>query len=214
MNIITKYNHIEVVGRMVDGLTFSHTTHFEDVYTFTVAVERRSGTVDMLPVAVIASTINGILVPGQKLRLTGEIRTYIRRNRENGTAHHIVQLFANKIEPTGEDDNNRVELNGAICKPPIFRTTPFGREICDFMLAVNFDHGKSAYIPCIAWGKFARLVSMLNVGEKVALTGRFQSRQYMKVLEDGCSTEVRTAYEVSVADLCKGGANYVSNGKQ
>lgn len=212
MNIITKYNHIEVVGRMVDGLTFSHTTHFEDVYTFTVAVERRSGTFDMLPVAVIASTINGVLVPGQKLRLTGEIRTY-NRKKEEGKASHIVQLFANKIEPTGEDDNNRVELNGAICKPPIFRTTPFGREICDIMLAVNFDHGKSAYIPCIAWGKYARLVSMLDVGEKVALTGRFQSREYLKVLEDGSSVKM-TAYEVSVDDLRKGGANYVSNGKQ
>lgn len=212
MNIITKYNHIEVVGRLVDGLTFSHTSHDEDVYTFTISVERRSGTADLLPVAVTASTINGILVPGQKLRLTGEIRSY-NRKMEGGKARHIVQLFATKIETTGDEDNNRVELNGNICKQPIYRTTPFGREICDFMLAVNRDYGRSDYIPCIAWGKYARLVSMLNVGETVALSGRFQSRKYLKVHEDGSSAEM-SAYEVSVADLRKGGVSYVSNGKQ
>lgn len=208
MNIITNYNYIEVVGRLVDGLTFSHSTHDEDVYTCTVAVERLSGTVDLLPVCVTASTINGVLAPGQKLRVCGEIRTY--RKIENGKRRHIVQLYANKIESTGDADMNQVELNGTICQPPVFRRTPFGREICDFMLAVNRSHGKSAYIPCLAWGDTARLVSMLNAGETVALKGRFQSRQYVKQHpDDGGPAVTKTAYEVSVSNLCKGGAGYV-----
>jgi len=135
------------------------------------------------------------------LRLTGHIRT--RNKLENGRKRHIVELYVHKIENAdGDTDANSVHLTGNICKPPTYRPTPSGREICDLILAVNHSNGKTDYIPCIAWGRYARKASKWKVGDTVKLTGRFQSREYDKLLPDG-SHEIRTAYEVSASHIYK-----------
>ena len=118
-----------------------------------------------------------------------------------GAGRLLLTAFAQHLHPVDEDQNpNTVALAGALCKPPSFRTTPFGREIADLMLAVNRSYGKSDYIPCIAWGRTARFAAGLSVGDRIQLQGRFQSRVYQKQLPDGAVQE-RTAYEVSVSRL-------------
>lgn len=197
-------NIVEVVGRMHGDLYVHHTIDGEAFLNGTIAVQRSSGTVDYLPITITEKllTMNGMprSLSGQALRLTGEIRSY--NKMIGGKSRLLTPLYVRQIAyATDIDDTNRVELYGAICRPPSYRTTPFGRNICDLLLAVNRGYGKSAYIPCVVWGKNARAVRRLHVGDKLRLIGRFQSREYVKVLEDG-SAEGRTAYEVSVKEIC------------
>lgn len=138
---------------------------------------------------------------GQRLCVDGQVRSYniVHENKSK----LVLQLFAKEVylAESGLPDENSIYLQGFVCKKPIYRVTPFSREITDLLLAVNRAYGKSDYIPCICWGRNARYCENLEVGQFMSITGRLQSRQYQKKLEDG-SLEERTAYEVSVAKLC------------
>ena len=193
-------NRMTACGRLERAPELSHEVMNEPFYTGTLLVKRLSGAVDRLPVTLPGKLIAESGVPLDSLLLmTGQVRSY--NKVIEGAGRLMITLFAQSVTPTNDNETlNRVELCGALCKPPSFRTTPFGREIADLMLAVNRSYGKSDYIPCIAWGRTARFASGLNVGDHVQLQGRFQSRVYQKQLPDGTVQE-RTAYEVSVSRL-------------
>ena len=187
-------------GRLEESLTISHEVMNEPFYAGTLLVKRLSGAVDRLPVTIPGKLLAVSEVDYNKLMLmSGQVRSY--NKVVDGSGRLMVTLFVQSMAETAENDTmNKVTLTGVLCKPPIYRSTPFGREICDMMLAVNRAFGKSDYIPCIAWGRTARFASGLNVGDHVQLQGRFQSRVYQKQLPDGTVQE-RTAYEVSVSRL-------------
>ena len=193
-------NRIIAVGRLEGGLELSHEVMNEPFYTGTLLVKRLSGTVDRLPIT-IPGKLMGLLpeAEGSQLLATGQVRSY--NKVIDGVGRLMVTLFAQSIAPSPDNDTlNKVALTGALCKPPIYRSTPFGREICDMMLAVNRAFGKSDYIPCIAWGRNAQYASRFAVGDSVRLTGRLQSREYQKQLPDGTVMN-RIAYEVSISRL-------------
>ena len=189
-------NRIVAVGRLDGALELSHEVMNEPFYTGTLLVRRLSGAVDRLPVT-IPGKLMGMLPEdrSRQLMLTGQVRSY--NKVVEGAGRLMVTLFAQSISESPDNDTlNKVTLTGALCKPPIYRSTPFGREICDMMLAVNRAFGKSDYIPCIAWGRNAQYASRFNVGDRVRLTGRLQSREYQKQLGSG-EYLLRNAYEVS-----------------
>ncbi len=193
-------NRIVAVGRLEGELELSHEVMNEPFYTGTLLVRRLSGTVDRLPVTIPGKLM--ALLPqdmGAQLLMTGQVRSY--NKVIDGAGRLMVTLFAQSIALSPDNDTlNKVSLTGALCKPPIYRSTPFGREICDMMLAVNRAFGKSDYIPCIAWGRNAQYASRFAVGDSVRLTGRLQSREYQKLLENGEYLS-RNAYEVSCFTL-------------
>ena len=193
-------NRIVAAGRLEESLTISHEVMNEPFYAGTLLVKRLSGAVDRLPVTIPGKLLAVSEVDYNKLMLmSGQVRSY--NKVVDGSGRLMVTLFVQSMAETAENDTmNKVTLTGVLCKPPIYRSTPFGREICDMMLAVNRAFGKSDYIPCIAWRRTARFASGLNVGDHVQLQGRFQSRVYQKQLPDGTVQE-RTAYEVSVSRL-------------
>jgi len=197
-------NFIEVGGCVLSDLVFSHEIYGEGFYRFDVEVERLSGTADALPVTVSERIIDKeAMKPGQLVLIRGQIRSYnnyVEADRKNKL---VLTIFARDIELLGEAIDtkpNDVFLNGYLCKPPIYRTTPFGREIADLLVAVNRSYNKSDYIPCIAWGRNARYAGRLTVGDNIRLWGRMQSRQYQKRKDDGEVLE-KTAYEVSTAKI-------------
>lgn len=193
-------NRIIAVGRLDGELELSHEVMNEPFYTGTLLVKRLSGTVDRLPIT-IPGKLMGLLpeVEGSQLLATGQVRSY--NKVIDGAGRLMVTLFVQSLALSPDNDTlNRVTLTGALCKPPIYRSTPFGREICDMMLAVNRAFGKSDYIPCIAWGRNAQYASRFSVGDRVRLTGRLQSREYQKLLENG-EYMLRNAYEVSCFTL-------------
>ena len=197
-------NYIEVGGIVLSDLEFSHEIYGEGFYRFDVEVERLSGTADALPVTVSERIIDrASMKPGQLILIRGQIRSYnnyVEADRKNKL---VLTVFARDIELLDapmDPSPNDVFLNGYLCKPPIYRTTPFGREIADLLLAVNRSYNKSDYIPCIAWGRNARYAGRLTVGDNVRLWGRMQSRQYQKRKDDGEVLE-KTAYEVSTAKI-------------
>lgn len=193
-------NRIIAAGRLEGAPVLSHEVMNEPFYTGTLAVRRLSGAVDRLPVTLPGKLLACVpAAEGQLLTVSGQVRSY--NKVVDGAGRLMVTLFVQSLSEARESDTlNKVTLVGALCKPPIYRSTPFGREICDMMLAVNRAFGKSDYIPCIAWGRNARFVKNLSVGDKVAISGRIQSREYQKRLSE---TDVRTmtAYEVSVSKL-------------
>ena len=193
-------NRIIAVGCLEGELELSHEVMNEPFYTGTLLVKRLSGAVDRLPVTIPGKLL-GVLPQARdrQLMVTGQVRSY--NKVVDGAGRLMVTLFAQSIVESGDNDTlNKVSLVGALCKPPIYRSTPFGREICDMMLAVNRAFGKSDYIPCIAWGRNAQYASRFNVGDRVRLTGRLQSREYQKLLENG-EYMARNAYEVSCFTL-------------
>ena len=155
-------------------------------------------------VVTISEKLLGIveILPGREIEVSGQFRSYNNYSGEGSKL--ILTLFVHDIKETDEfsdvENPNRIYLNGYICKLPVYRTTPFGREITDIILAVNRPHGKSDYIPCICWGRNAKYASTLQVGDNIEITGRIQSREYQKKLEDGNSI-TKTAFEVSVSKL-------------
>lgn len=165
----------------------------ETFYEFDVSVKRESGTEDIIPVNV-SEILAGKVCVGNTICLGGQIRTY--NKQVDGKSRLIVVFFA-LDKYSYEGDVNSVELTGYFCKQPQHRITPLGRDICDVLLAVNRDRGKSDYIPLIVWGRTARHIGTLDVGQHTTVTGRFQSRVYQKAAPDGKVIE-RTAYEVSV----------------
>ena len=192
-------NRIIAVGRLDGELELSHEVMNEPFYTGTLLVKRLSGTVDRLPVTIPGKLMGLLPEENSQIMATGQVRSY--NKVVDGSGRLMVTLFAQSIVPSPDNDTlNRVSLTGALCKPPIYRSTPFGREICDMMLAVNRAFGKSDYIPCIAWGRNAQYASRFAVGDRVRLTGRLQSREYQKLLESGEYLS-RNAYEVSCFTL-------------
>ena len=193
-------NYLRLSGIINQSPTYGHEVFGEKFYYATLSVPRLSGAEDLLPITLSERLMEGIpLDIGMPLTLEGQLRSY--NKVIEGAGRLLITAFAQRIlPPDGEENPNQVQLQGALCKPPSYRTTPFGREIADLMLAVNRAYGKSDYIPCITWGRTARCASHLHVGDKVTLMGRFQSRAYQKQLADG-SVITKMAYEVSVGRL-------------
>lgn len=194
-------NIIHLRGEICQNLQFGHELFGEQFYTTTLRVPRLSGAEDFLPITLSERLLlSEPLTTGSTLCMEGQLRSY--NKVIEGSGRLLITAFAQRILSSEEDEENpnRVQLTGALCKPPSYRTTPFGREIADLMLAVNRSYGKSDYIPCITWGRTARYAANLRIGDKVQLVGRFQSRAYQKQLPDG-TTLNKVAYEVSVSRL-------------
>lgn len=195
-----KNNKVYVSGEIVSDSTFSHEVYGEGFYEFFVKVMRLSGQADILPITVSERLIaGGELQKGKHISAIGQFRSY--NKIENGKSRLMLTVFVRELVDEDPDRNpNNVLLSGYICKPPVYRTTPFNREIADVLVAVNRAYNKSDYIPCIAWGRNARFVKSLAVGDRIAVSGRIQSREYQKKLSE---TESKTmvAYEVSVSKL-------------
>jgi len=204
-------NYLTLVGKVTGEKRFSHEIYGESFYVFDLSVARLSGNADIIPVTVSERLIKDeMLKEGNNLLVKGQFRSY--NSYENERNRLILTVFAKdviEVEENEEEENemakkdmitNEVVLVGYICKKPIYRQTPFGREISDILLAVNRAYNKSDYIPCIAWGRNARFCQDLEVGTQVKIVGRVQSRTYEKKFEDG-TVEQRVAYEVSVGSL-------------
>ncbi len=203
----TENNYLVLVGNIVSEKTFSHEIYGESFYLFNLEVARLSGNEDIIPITISERLIaNFDLEIGKKVVVEGQFRSY--NSYENERNRLVLTVFAKdifdyKAEQEDQKDNktsNEVVLNGYVCKKPIYRQTPFGREIADILLAVNRAYNKSDYIPCIAWGRNARFCENMEVGTEVKIIGRVQSRTYEKKFEDG-RVEQRVAYEVSIGSL-------------
>lgn len=194
-------NRAYVYGRVISEPVFSHEILGEEFYDVTLAVQRLSGQEDEIPVTV-SDRLMKPAAPrvGDCLGVSGQVRSY--NKIVNGKSKLILRVFARETDSGDAENPNVVELEGFVCKPPVYRTTPFKREICDLLIAVNRAYGKSDYIPAIAWGRNARYAGEFSVGDRISATGRIQSRLYQKVLPDG-SLEQRVAYEVSLAQIEK-----------
>lgn len=194
-------NLAELCGAVLSELRFSHKTYGEIFYTFVLGIERRSGYIDEINIMVSERLIfEQTLRINDFVEIKGQVRTY--NEFAEGKNKLNVVVFAKEIylsENFGYNENY-VYLEGFLCKQPLKRTSPLGRDICDLMLAVNRMYNKSDYIPCIAWGRNAGYAEQLEVGTKLAIEGRIQSREYKKKFEDG-TAQMRRAYEVSVVKL-------------
>ncbi len=199
-NNAEKNNKVCVTGEIVSDATFSHEIYGEGFYELFVKVMRLSGQADVLPVTISERLIRGNdLKKGSRISALGQFRSY--NKLENGRSRLMLTVFVRElVEETPARNPNSIVLSGYICKPPVYRTTPFNREIADLLIAVNRAYNKSDYIPCIAWGRNARFVQNLRVGDRVALSGRIQSREYQKRLSE-TEAVTMTAYEVSVSKL-------------
>ena len=201
MNYVTdKNNKVYLQGEIVSDATFSHEVYGEGFYEFFVRVVRLSGQADILPVTLSERLIQGAeLCKGKSICALGQFRSY--NKIENGKSRLMLTVFVRELLGELPSKNpNSILLSGYICKPPVYRTTPFNREIADVLIAVNRAYNKSDYIPCIAWGRNARIVKNLGVGDRIAVSGRIQSREYQKKLSE-TEMKIMTAYEVSVSKL-------------
>ena len=195
----TEHNALTLCGVIETEPTLDHEVFGEHFYRLDVSVPRLSGAQDILPVTISERLMNSQVTPGVRVGIVGQLRSY--NKVMGGAGRLLLTAFVQRLVAPDETENpNLIRLTGAICKPPAFRTTPFGREITDLMLAVNRAFGKSDYIPCIAWGRTARYAAGLHVGDKLEVQGRFQSREYQKQMPDG-SVINRVAYEVSLSRL-------------
>ena len=187
-------NHITLTGALASAPEYSHSNHGRRFYSFYLEVSRLSGAIDRLQILaseeLLASTC---VTEGEALTVEGQIRSF--NNRAPRGRKLIISVLAETIAVTDGPHANQVILQGVICKEPVFRRTPLGREICDVMLAVNRPYHRADYLPCILWGRCAQEVSDYPVGTVLSITGRLQSREYLKVI-DGAA-EQRTAYEIS-----------------
>lgn len=192
-------NKAIIAGRVAQTLTIDHVLFGERFYSTQICVPRLSGTVDILPVTIPERICSKLPEAGDTIRVEGQIRSYNKHTEEKNRL--IITLFCHSLEFVDETvSENRIDINGYICKEAIFRTTPFLREICDIIVAVNRSYNKSDYLPCIAWGRNAVFAKNLQIGTQVKISGRFQSREYVKRLDEQ-TEEVRTAYEISCSTL-------------
>ncbi|HLR35532.1 MAG TPA: single-stranded DNA-binding protein [Tissierellales bacterium] len=199
-------NTVTLVGKVTTEKEFTHEMYGEGFYRFSLEVPRLSDSIDILPVTISERLlVNLDIKPGDYVVIKGQLRSY-NRYIENSNKL-VLTIFARDIYLPQEIEleellkkPNEIYLDGYICKPPIYRTTPFGREITDLLIAVNRPYNKSDYIPTIAWGRNARFCEKLLVGDHIRLWGRIQSRKYQKKLSDG-EVESRVAYEVSISKL-------------
>lgn len=199
-------NKISLVGEVISSPKLSHETHNEKFYTVKVDVKRLSGDIDTLEI-IISEKLYDIekIELGTRYYIEGEIRSYNYYVSESERRKLVINIFAKNLSIAEETDDeclNNFELVGHICKKPIYRKTPFDREISDILLAVNRLYGKSDYLPCIAWGRNAKFASTLEIGDKIKITGRMQSRQYTKKINDN-EEEKKIAYEMSIITLEK-----------
>ena len=203
MDKLLENNNVELVGEIVSDFRFSHEVYGERFYLVDVAVKRMSETIDYLPLLIseylIDVNTNHI---GEIIHVTGQFRSY---NRHEELKNRLVlSVFVLEIEfieeETEEMKSNQIILDGYICKDPIYRKTPLGREITDLLVAVNRSYGKSDYIPCICWSRNARHASGLPLGTHLKITGRIQSRDYIKHHSNG-EEEERRAYEISASRI-------------
>lgn len=192
-------NEARLIGFVESQLEYSHELHGESFYKVIIASDRLSENKDEIITTISERLIADIdLEIGTKVEIKGQFRSYNNYSGEGSKL--ILTLFAKDVQLTDEECDNEIFLNGYICKPAVFRTTPFGREIADILLAVNRAYGKSDYIPCIAWGRNAKFAELLPVGSNIKVWGRMQSRKYQKKIDEETTIE-RTAYEVSVSKL-------------
>ena len=202
---IIENNQVTIMGKVATEFSFSHEVFGEGFYMVEVEVKRLSNSEDRIPLMISERLIDVTQdYTGEYIMVHGQFRSYNRHEEQKN--HLVLSVFVREIsfmeeEPDGTKTNS-IWLDGYICKEPIYRKTPLGREIADLLLAVNRPYGKSDYIPCICWGRNARYASGFEVGEHVQLLGRIQSREYVKRISD-TETEKRVAYEVSVSKLEK-----------
>lgn len=201
MEQILDENRAVLTGAVLTEPEFSHKTYGESFYIITLGVTRKSGYEDCIPLMISEKLLCGYeMNAGDMVTVSGQVRTY---NRQCGGRNHLmIVVFVKSWDyvPECTEMENEVLLEGYICKETIRRTSPLGRELCDIMLAVNRMYNKSDYIPCIAWGRNAIYAGELNVGDKIYIEGRLQSRTYRKYDEYGMPTE-KIAYEVSVTHM-------------
>lgn len=203
---VIENNRVCIIGEIVSEFTFSHEVFGEGFYIANVSVNRLSDMVDVIPLMISERLIDVTKdYRGMKIEVAGQFRSY---NRHEGTKNKLVlSIFVRELRFIEEDEmpeeqskSNQIFLDGFVCKPPIYRKTPLGREIADVLVAVNRPYGKSDYIPCIAWGRNARFAGGLEVGSHLQVSGRVQSREYTKKIGED-EVERRVAYEVSVSKI-------------
>lgn len=202
-NKILENNQVSIMGEIVSEFSFSHEVFGEEFYTLDISAQRQSNFADIIPVMISERLIDVTQnYEGEYIQVFGQFRSY--NLHEERKSRLMLSAFAREVsfveDRRGRENCNQIFLDGYICKTPVYRRTPLGREIADMMLAVNRPYGKADYIPCICWGKNARSASGFGVGGHVRVWGRIQSREYMKRLEDD-STERRVAYETSVRKM-------------
>lgn len=200
MNEIQKNNTVTVSGKLLSLPCYSHEIFGEKFYECYIECLRLSNIPDIIPITIseqVMGTYN--FVVGDKVEFVGQYRSYNKLEGEHSKL--MLTVFAYSVHyPLRDTDRNEITLEGFLCKSPVFRTTPFKREICDLLVAVNRGYNKSDYIPCIAWGKNARVAKDFNVGDRLQIIGRIQSRAYIKKLDDG-TTMTKTAYELSIIQV-------------
>lgn len=203
-------NKLQLIGEVVKEPVYTHEVFGEGFYETALSVPRLSQQRDIIPITVSDRLLMRYSVKvGDKLNVVGQFRSY---NKVDGAKSRLLlTAFVRDILEEDESANpNSIEITGFICKPPVYRTTPFKREICDVLIAVNRAYNKSDYIPCIMWGRNARFVQNMQVGEKLTVTGRVQSRTYVKNLSPD-EAEERVAYEVSVSKIITDDARHNYN---
>lgn len=203
---IFENNQVTMLGEIVSDFTFSHEVYGEGFYMVEIAVNRLSNFMDYIPLMVserLIDTKQNYI--GQKIYVTGQFRSYNRHEEKKNRL--VLSVFVRELSFVEENDmeelqekSNQIFLDGYICKNPVYRKTPLGREIADLLMAVNRSYGKSDYIPCICWGRNARFASGFEIGAHVEIYGRIQSREYIKKIGEE-ETEKRMAYEVSVSKI-------------
>ena len=193
-------NVVSLSGEIIDEPKFSHEIFNEGFYEFNLKVMRLSDSYDIIPITISEKLmLDNQIVKGSKITVSGQFRSF--NKLEDGKSRLMLTMFVRELKDYQEDVNpNKIDMVGYVCKEPVFRTTPFKREICDVLLAVNRNYNKSDYLPCIAWGRNARFVKNLQVGDKISVSGRIQSRDYQKHHESG-EVENHTAYEVSLSQV-------------
>lgn len=200
---IIENNQVSIMGKIATGFTFSHQVFGEGFFVMDLIVKRLSDSEDRIP-AMVSERLVDVTQDyvGEYIEISGQFRSYNRHEEKHNRL--VLSVFAREVRFIGQDEDviptNQIFMDGYICKPPVYRKTPLGREIADVLLAVNRPYGKSDYIPCICWGRNARYASAFTVGGHVLIWGRIQSREYVKKLGEN-QTERRTAYEVSVSKL-------------
>lgn len=195
-------NIISICGEIASDFTYNHEVYGEKFYNVTVLSERKSGIADSIPVTVSERLIDVTKdMTGKFVSVCGQVRTFNKHEENNSKL--IIMVFAKEIEILESCNyNNDLYLHGFICRHPVYRETPMGREITDILVAVNRPYGKSDYIPCILWGRNARYAGDFEIGTELALYGRIQSRIYRKIISDS-EIEERTAYEASISRIVK-----------
>ena len=200
---VIENNQVTIMGEIVSNFSYSHEIFGEGFYLVDVSVKRLSESYDVIPLMVSERLIDVTAdYKGRNICVNGQFRSYNRHEERKNRL--VLSVFAREISFVDEVEesakSNQIYLDGYICKEPIYRKTPLGREIADVLLAVNRPYGKSDYIPCICWGRNARYANQFKVGERCAIWGRIQSREYMKKFSE-TEVEKRVAFEVSVSKL-------------